>query len=122
TLNYISDSEVIHHYTMELAELVLSRYSISMQAKINTFFMGESNDSTINQIIDDLYNGSPYIKVNHLFDPKDNIFTIQNENLATNFQELKREYQNKISELNNMLGINSLAVEKSSGVSDTEAK
>src|SRR5699024_6386751 len=39
-----------------------------------------------------------------------------------NFQELKREYQNKISELNNMLGINSLAVEKSSGVSDSEAK
>src|SRR5699024_3092475 len=39
-----------------------------------------------------------------------------------NFQELKREYQNKISELNNAIGINSLAVEKSSGVSDEEAK
>jgi len=42
--------------------------------------------------------------------------------VAQNFQELKREYQNKISELNNMLGMNSLAVEKSSGVSDEEAK
>ena len=35
---------------------------------------------------------------------------------------MKREYQNKISELNNAIGINSLAVEKESGVSDEEAK
>ena len=35
--------------------------------------------------------------------------------------EMKREYQNKISELCNFLGINSLAVDKESGVSDTEA-
>lgn len=34
---------------------------------------------------------------------------------------MKREYQNKISELSNFLGINSLAVDKESGVSDTEA-
>lgn len=122
TLNFVNDREVISHYTDELAEIVLSRYSLSMQAKINTFFMSDVNDETINQIVADLYNGAPYIKVSKLFDPKDNIFTINNEFLATNFVELKREYQNKISELNNMLGINSLAVEKSSGVSDTEAK
>ena len=35
---------------------------------------------------------------------------------------MKREYQNKISELSNFLGVNSLAVDKESGVSDTEAK
>jgi|SRR5699024_1459942 len=122
TLNYINDNEVIQHYTTELSEIVLSRYSVSMQAKINTFFMSEANDETINQIVTDLYNGSPFIKVTKLFDPQDNIHTIENEHMASNFVELKREYQNKISELNNMLGINSLAVEKSSGVSDTEAK
>lgn len=121
-VNYISDLEVLKHYTDELAEIVLSRFSISMQSKINTFFMSETNDETVNQIANELYNGSPYIKLTKLFDPKDNIFTINNEHLASSFTELKREYQNKISELNNMLGINSLAVEKTSGVSDTEAK
>lgn len=122
THNYVSDDEILRHYIDELAELVLSRYSISMQSKIHTFFMSDVNDETINQIIDDLYNGSPYIKVSKLFDVNDNIHALNNEHLATAFMELKREYQNKISELNNMLGINSLAVEKSSGVSDVEAK
>ena len=121
-LNYVNDMEILDHYVKELSEIVLSRFSISMQLKISTVFMGEHGDETISQIISDLYNGSPYIKTTKLFDPEDQIFNIKNEGLAQNFQELKREYQNKISELNNMLGMNSLAVEKSSGVSDEEAK
>src|SRR5699024_9764191 len=72
--------------------------------------------------ISDVYNGNPYIRGSKLFDPEEQIYHMDNDNIAQNFQELKREYQNKISELNNMLGINSLAVEKSSGVSDSEAK
>lgn len=121
-LNYVNDMEILEHYVKELSEIVLSRFSISMQLKISTVFMGEHGDESISQIISDLYNGSPYIKATKLFDPEEQIFNIKNEGLAQNFQELKREYQNKISELNNMLGINSLAVEKSSGVSDEEAK
>lgn len=122
TVQYVNDMEILTHYTMELAEIVLSRYSMTMQAKINTFFVGDPNDETINQLVSDLYNGSPYTKVSKLFDPQDQIVTIQNEHMASNFQELKREYQNVVSELNSGLGINSLAVEKSSGVSDVEAK
>ena len=122
TLNYINDKNILEHYVDELAEIVLSRYSISMQVKITTLFLGEPNDETLNQIISDVYNGNPYIKGSKLFDPDEQIYHMQNEGIAQNFQELKREYQNKISELNNMLGINSLAVEKSSGVSDSEAK
>lgn len=121
-LNYVNDTEILNHYIDELAELVLSRFSISMQSKINTFFMSEANDQTVNKLVEDLYNGSPFIKITKLFDVNENIHTINNEHLANNFVELKREYQNKISELNNMLGINSLGVEKSSGVSDVEAK
>src|SRR5699024_7928267 len=89
---------------------------------ITTLFLGEPNDETLNQIISDVYNGNPYIKGSKLFDPDEQIYHMNNDNIAQNFQELKREYQNKISELNNMLGMNSLAVEKSSGVSDSEAK
>ena|SRR5699024_357437 len=122
TIHYINDYEIIDHYTNELAEIVLSRYSISMQVKITTLFLGEPNDETLNQIISDIYNGNPYIKGSMLFDPEEQIYHMKNEGIAQNFQELKREYQNKISELNNMLGMNSLAVEKSSGVSDEEAK
>lgn len=122
TLNYVSDYHILDHYIDELAEIVLSRYSISMQVKITTLFLGEPNDETLNQIISDVYNGNPYIKGSKLFDPDEQIYHMNNEHVAQNFQELKREYQNKISELNNMLGMNSLAIEKSSGVSDTEAK
>lgn len=122
TLNYTNDYEILDHYIQELSEIVISRYSISMQVKVTTLFLGEVGDESINQLISSIYNGDPYIKGSKLFDPVDQIFHMNNENIAQNFQELKREYQNKISELNNMLGMNSLAVEKSSGVSDEEAK
>lgn len=122
TINYLDDMSILKHYTLELAELVVSRFSIAMQAKINTFFKSNVGDESINRIVTQLYNGAPFVKTNKLFDPEENIVHIENEHMAQNFQELKREYQNKISELNNMLGINSLAVEKSSGVSDAEAK
>lgn len=121
TLNYQSDISILDHYIDELAEIVLSRYSISMQVKISTLFLGEPGDESMNQLITSIYNGNPYIEGSKLFDPDEQIYHMQNEGIAQNFQELKREYQNKISELNNMLGLNSLAVEKSSGVSDTEA-
>lgn len=121
-VSYLNDLEILEHYTDELAEIVLSRFSLTMQAKINTFFISEANDETVNQLVTRLYNGSPFVKLNKHFDPRDNIHTLDNSHISSSFVELKREYQNKISELNNMLGINSLAVEKTSGVSDTEAK
>ena len=80
------------------------------------------NDETITEIVNLVYSGAPYIKASHLFDPEEQIYHMNNDNIAHNFVELKREYQNKISELNNMLGMNALAVEKASGVSDSEAK
>lgn len=122
TLNYTNDYGILDHYIDELAEIQLSRFSIAMQIKIQTIFLGEPNDESVNELVTALYNGAPYSKVSKLFDPKDQIYHMDNSGLAANFQELKREYQNKIGELNNMLGMNSLAVEKSSGVSDEEAQ
>lgn len=121
TLNYISDVNVLDHYIDEMAEIVLSRYSISMQVKVSSLFFGEPNDQSMQKLITNIYNGDPYIPGSKLFDPNDQIYQFNNTGTASVFKELKTEYQNKISELNNMLGINSLAVEKSSGVSDTEA-
>ena len=121
-LNYVDDRIILDHYIDELAEIVLSRFSISMQVKISTVFISEANDESVTKMISDLYNGDPFIKATKLFDPEEQIYPMKNEGLSQIFPELKREYQNKISELNNMLGINSLAVEKESGVSDTEAE
>lgn len=120
-LNYVSDYEILNHYAIELAEISLSRFSVILQSKINTFFIGNPNDETINQLVSDLYNGSPYVKVSKFFDTRENIHTLEN-NTYTILETLKKEYQNKLAELNNMLGINAVAIEKKSGVSDTEAK
>lgn len=122
TLNYVDDLVLINHYIDELAEINLSRFSIAMQVKISTIFLGEPNDVSTQNLMSDLYNGNPMIEGSKLFDPEDQIYHMKNEGIAQNFAELKREYQNKMSELNNNIGIHSLAVEKSSGVSDAEAK
>lgn len=121
-VNYNDDRTLIQYYINELAEIVVSRYSLIMQTKITTIFKDEIGSTDITKLVNDIYRGSPYIEVSKLFDAEEDIITIDNSNIASNLIELKREYQNKLSELNNLLGIQSLAVEKNSGVSDTEAK
>lgn len=116
-----NDFNIICHYANELAEIVASRYSLIMQSKFMTAIMAEPGDETANQIISDLYNGNPFIKLSKTFDPVENIVKIDNPNLGNNLQQLKEEYQSKIAELNSLFGINVLAVSKASGVTDSEA-
>lgn len=120
TLN--NDYEIIEHYCDELAEIILSRFSLIMQAKFSKMFLSEVNDESVNQIITDIFNGSPYIKASQLFDPEEQIEDLGSDYVTNALVQMKREYQNKISELSNFLGVNSLAVDKESGVSDAEAK
>ena len=119
TLN--NDYNIVEHYCDELAEIILSRFSLIMQAKFSKIFVSDINDETINQFITKLFNGSPFIKIDGYIDPEEDIIDLGSPNITTALTEMKREYQNKISELCNFLGINSLAVDKESGVSDTEA-
>ena len=94
-----------------------------MQAKISTVIRGEANDEDVEQITQDLYNGSPFIKTTKFFDPDESILSInEGQGLISALPELKREYQNNIAELNNILGLTSLAVDKESGVSQSEAE
>lgn len=120
-VNFNNDYQIIEHYCDELAEIILSRFSLIMQAKFSKIFVSDINDETINQFITKLFNGSPYIKIDGYIDPEEDIIDLGSPNITTALTEMKREYQNKISELCNFLGINSLAVDKESGVSDTEA-
>src|SRR5699024_668059 len=80
-----------------------------------------SNDETVKQIITQLFNESPFIKTDGYFDAEEDIIELESDYVVNALSEMKREYQNKSSELSNFLGINSLAVDKESGVSDTEA-
>lgn len=117
-----NDYEVIEHYCDELSEVVLSRFSLIMQSKFAKIFKSEVGDETVNQFITQLYNGSPFIKVSGLFDAEEDIIDLDSDYVTNALSQMKREYQHKISELSNFLGVNSLAVDKESGVSDEEAK
>ena len=109
-LNYTNDYEIVEHYCSELTEIIISRYSIIMQAKINTFLRDEFNSDDMENIASALYNGQPWIKTSKKFDVEEHIVNISN--LA---------FVSCLAELNSMLGLNSLGVDKESGVSQTEA-
>ena len=121
--NLTNDYEIIDLYTERIAEISLSRLSIYMQAKISTVIRGEADDEDVEQITNDLYNGAPFIETTMMFDPDESILSINNgQEVISALPELKREYQNNIAELNNILGLSALGVDKSSGVSDIEAQ
>lgn len=121
--NLTNDFEIIDLYAERIAEITLSRLSIYMQAKISTVIRGEADDEDVEQITSDLYNGAPFIETTVMFDPDESILAINNGQEVINaLPELKREYQNNIAELNNILGLSALGVDKSSGVSDIEAQ
>lgn len=119
----LNDYEVVSMYADKLAEISLSRYSLYMQSKISRVIKGEADDQDTERIANDLLNGVPFIKTTDYFDAEDNIVEVNDiSNLISALPELKREYQNNIAELNSILGLNSLGVDKESGVSDIEAQ
>src|SRR5699024_10706034 len=113
TLNYISDVNVLDHYIDEMAAIVLSRYSISMQVKVSSLISGETNDQSMDKLITTIYAGDPYVPGAKLCDAHDQSYHCDNTGTASVCKELESEYQHRRSELSDMLGINSLAVEKS---------
>lgn len=121
-LTYGSDFEWIRFHLQELAEVQLSRYSLIMQSKANTFFTNTvEGDETINVLVENLMNGVPVSTVTAFFDPQENMHTFDNTNLANSLAEVKREHSNIMAECNAGLGFSTLGVDKESGVSDAEA-
>lgn len=115
----LSDFNIVNFYADELSEIERSRYSLILQSKVNTILRGDEGSESIALIANDLYNGKPYIKTGFDFDPMDSIIPIENK-ATEQLVNLKKEYNNKLTELNNMLGINSTALDKESGISDEE--
>lgn len=120
--NLQSDHSIIEFYTRQLAELMISRYSMSMQIRANTVITGDVGDENVNQFVSAIYNAMPFIKTTKSFDFKDRIFLYENSNLASSFSEIKREQQNLFSEMCVNLGIPSVAIDKESGVNESESK
>lgn len=122
--NYVSDDIVINHYVKELAEIAVSRYSLSIQARFLTFINSDEPESqNIRNLISDIYNGNPFPIVDSNLSIMDEVIKVFDDSaFSANSAELKSEFQNKLSELNHLIGVQSLSVEKKSGVSNDEAR
>lgn len=118
-ITHVNDFQLIDFYAKELAEIVASRYSLIIQSKVSTVLQSDINDETINQAIEKLYNGAPFMKVSELFNP-DNVLTLGNESVGALLKQNDEQYNNTLKQLNNHLAIDSAGVNKLSGVSDDE--
>lgn len=119
-ISQMNDSTIINHYTDELTEIVVTRFSLIIQGKFSKAFISEINDETINQLITKLHNGSPFVKLGSAFSVQDSIQDITSTVQVQMLSELKREYQNKINEMLTFFGIDNIAIDKNSGVSNGE--
>lgn len=119
---YVNDFAIIKFYCDRLAELMVSRASLIMQAKITTVVpVEEGNSETADQIVAQLYNGAPYVEMNHSAARfKDMIAPMGDSTVPDRIKTLKQAFNDEQNELNNMLGINSTGIDKASGVSDKE--
>lgn len=121
-LDYISDINIIKHYAELYAETDLSIFSATMQSKITTFLqLSDIDNEDGNELIEKLYNGSGYIKTSELFNVERQIkqYNPINSDLISN---LHRNMELIVNALNTYIGIESLGINKESGVSDIEAQ
>lgn len=123
-ISYIDDRVVINHYVKELAEICISRYSLSIQARFLTFINTEDPSSQdVNNLVSAIYNGEPFPIVDSNISVMNELIKVfENTAFSSNSPELKSEFQNKLAELNHLIGVQSLSVEKKSGVSNDEAR
>lgn len=119
-VTYVNDFELIDFYSSELCEVIASRYSLIIQSKLGTVIQSEVGDETANQVISALYNGSPFLKLTELFDPKLQVLEMGNPNNSAQLKQNEETYNTILKELNNMLAIDSAGVNKLSGVSASE--
>lgn len=118
-----SGMAVVNFFADRLAELMASRLSLILQAKVTSVIPVENgNSEDANQIAANLLNGAPYLIMNKdRMRLKDMVVTIGDSSIPERIKTLKTAFNDEQNELNNMLGINTVGVDKASGVSDKEA-
>lgn len=120
-LSYVNEFQTIDLYCQKLSEIEATRYSIIWQSKAMTGFIGEENDTDVNDAINNFFNGNPFFKAGKQFDKDDFIFHVDNTKVAEILSKLAEEYKDTENSLLSQLGINSVGTSKASGVSDLEA-
>lgn len=118
--SYVNEYKRIDLVCQKLAEIEATRYSIVWQSKAITGFIGEENDTDVNDAVNNFFNGNPFFKAGLKFD-KDNIFNVDHTKTAEILAKLAEEYKDTENALLSKLGINSVGTSKASGVSDMEA-
>lgn len=120
---FTNDMAIVNFYADRLAELMASRLSLILQAKVTSVIPVENgNSEDADQIAANLLNGAPYLIMNKdRMRLKDMVVTIGDSSIPERIKTLKTAFNDEQNELNNMLGINTVGVDKASGVSDKEA-
>lgn len=119
---YVNDFAIVCFYCDRLAELMASRASLIMQAKITTVIpVANGNSEDADQIAESLYNGTPFLLMNeNRMRLKQLVTQLGDSSVPERIKTLKQAFNDEQNELNNMLGINSTGIDKASGVSDKE--
>lgn len=120
--NFTNDFELLDHYARTLSQIKLSRFSLSMQIRLMFIIKGKPNDTVTLNLLSSFYNGNFAFQANEYFNINERVIPFDTVSAVSGLQSLKNEYQNTFSEMNNMLGLNSLAVDKASGVSEAESQ
>ncbi|QHJ83182.1 MAG: hypothetical protein [Caudoviricetes sp.] len=120
---FTNDMAIINFYADRLAELMASRLSLILQAKVTSVIPVENgNSEDADQIVANLMNGAPYLIMNKdRMRLKDMVVTIGDSSIPERIKTLKTAFNDEQNELNNLLGINTVGVDKASGVSEKEA-
>lgn len=119
-----SEIEIIEDYCIHLAELQKSRYSLALQSNVLTYFKGVDvhDNNTVNELMDNMFEGAPFIKIESALDLDNNFGTMDNAKvIPAMLVATKDEYDNKFNELLNMLGVMNLGVAKEAGITSEEA-
>lgn len=121
SFSFVNDFQTVEMYAQRIAEIQASRFSLIMQSKISTVFQFENGDETANQLIEDIYNGAGFVKVDNYVQPDRQIMHVGGQEVISALETLKTAYKEEVDELNNQLGINSVGIQKASGVSAEES-
>ena len=120
--NNFSDFEIIESYVTKLTEIEVSEFSLVQQARINTFLRGQADDEDINELLKNIYNGSPYLLVTENLIPEDMVISVDGVKVTSSFKELKNMKNSTRNEINEYFGIDTAGVSKESGVSQAEVE
>lgn len=119
-----TDVEIIEDFAIHLAEIKKSRYSLTLQSSVLTYFKGVDvyNNNTINKLMDEMFEGTPFIKIESNLNINDDFGTMDNAKvIPAMLTAMKDEYDNIFNEMLNLIGVLNLGVDKQSGVNRVES-